>query len=386
MSHAKPTIIVSGMIAAAPGQGGATWAVLQYVLGLRELGCDVCFVEPVQAKALRPAGADLRESTSAEYFSAVVNEFALPGRAALLLSGTRETCGLDYDELLSISARADALINISGMLTDEALLQRIPVRAYLDLDPAFNQWWHSQGIDMRFGGHTHFITIAQALGEPECPVPTCGLKWIRTFQPIVLSRWPVAETIRYDAFTTVSNWRSYGSVEVNGIFYGQKAHSLRQFISLPRKSGARFLLAMSIWSKETHDLQALAENRWDLIDPAVVTATPAAYGDFIRSSMAELGVAKSGYALSRCGWFSDRSVCYLASGRPVLAQETGFSRCLPTGQGLLAFNTVEDALPAIEDIRGNYARHRRAARDLAEEFFDSRKVLGRLLQALGVGV
>jgi hypothetical protein len=382
----KPTIIFSGMMAADPGQGGATWAVLQYVLGLRELGCDVCFVEPIAVKSLHPAGITLNQSANATYFRSVVDEFQLQGRAALLLAGTRETCGMDYEELLSFAARADLLINISGMLTDPALIDHIPVRAYLDLDPAFNQWWHSQGIDMRFAAHNRFITIGQCLGESECPVPTCGLDWIRTFQPIVLSHWPVAERLECDAFTTIGNWRSYGSVEVDGVFYGQKAHSLRNLIGLPRKTKERLMLAMTIYPEEVNDLIALGKKGWQLLDPARVSATPAMYRDFIGGSLAELGVAKSGYVLSRGGWFSDRSVCYLASGRPVLAQETGFSRHLPTGRGLRAFNDADDAVPAIEDIRGNYESHRRAARELAEEYFDSRKVLRRLLDVLGVGI
>ncbi len=386
MPRAKSTILFSGMIAADAGHGGATWAVLQYVLGLLELGCDVYFVEPVLASALHPAGATLNKSANARYFNAVVEQFRLQGRGALLLAGEPETCGMDYAELRSIAARADVLINVSGMLTDDALIGAIPVRAYLDLDPAFIQWWHSQGIDMHFAAHTHFITIGQALGGPDCPVPTCGLPWIHTFQPVVLAHWPMAENIVYDAFTTVGNWRSYGSVEANGVFYGQKAHSLRRFIQLPLKSSAQFLLAMTIDPEEVNDLRALGENGWQLLDPAQASATPAIYGDFVRGSFAELGVAKSGYVLSRCGWFSDRSACYLASGRPVLAQDTGFSRYLPTGLGLLAFNNVEDAVPAVEEIRGNYARHRRAARELADEFFDSRKVLTRMLEHLGVGL
>ena len=247
MAHAKPTIVLSGMIAADPWHGGATWAVLQYLLGLQELGCDVYLIEPIQAKALRPAGTTLDESTSVAYFREVVTEFRLQGRAALLLAGTPQTFGLTYQELLSVAGRADVLINISGMLTDEALLERIPIRAYLDLDPAFNQWWHAQGIDMHFAGHTHFITIGQALGLPDCPVPTCELTWIRTFQPVVLSHWPVAREIRHAAFTTVGNWRSYGSVEAGGVFYGQKAHSLRQLVTLPTQTTASFLLAMAIY-------------------------------------------------------------------------------------------------------------------------------------------
>jgi hypothetical protein len=196
MPDSKPTIVLSGMMSADPLHGGAAWAVLQYLLGFQEIGCEVYFVEPIKQSAIRPVGASLDDSTSAAYFREILHDFHLQGRAGLLLDGTRQTFGLGYDEMLSIAGRTDVLINISGMLTDQALLAQIPIRAYLDLDPAFNQWWHVRGIDMHFGGHTHFITIGQAIGRPECPVPACGLNWIRTLQPVVLFHWPVAGGVR----------------------------------------------------------------------------------------------------------------------------------------------------------------------------------------------
>ncbi|HJZ60478.1 MAG TPA: hypothetical protein VKE74_36380 [Gemmataceae bacterium] len=376
------TVILSGMIAGDPHQGGATWAVLQYALGFRRLGHDVYFVEPVAAKALRPAGA-LAASDNAAYFRRVVADFGLADRAALLLAGARETVGLTHVELVRAAARADVLVNISGLLTDEAITGRVARRVYLDLDPAFNQFWHTQGVDVRFAGHTHFVTIALALGRPDCPVPTCGREWVTTVQPVVLEHWPVAGEVVHDALTTVGNWRAYGSVEHGGVFYGQKAHALRPLFDLPRRTDERFLLALAIHPGETKDLAALAENGWGLLDPARVAATPADYRRFVRGSRAEFGLAKSGYAAARCGWFSDRSVCYLASGRPVIAQETGFSRFLPTGKGLLAFETADDVLAGIEALRRDYAGHARAARGLAEEFFDSDKVLPRLLEQVG---
>jgi hypothetical protein len=300
------------------------------------------------------------------------------------LAGSRSTVGLSYARLCDIAGEADLLINISGMLADENLLQKIPVRVYLDVDPAFIQLWHAQGIDMRFAGHTHFVTIGQAIGEADCPVPTCGLSWITTPQPIVLAHWPVAERIVYDGLTTVGNWRGYGSVEHEGVFYGQKAHSLRQYMTLPRLTAERFLPALSIHPGETADLAALAENGWQLLDPARVAGTPAAYRQFIQESKAEFGIAKSGYVVSRCGWFSDRSVCYLASGRPVIAQETGFSRFLPTGAGLFAFSNPEEALAVIDEMNRDYAHHSRSARGIAEEHFASDKVLSQLLRNLGL--
>jgi len=374
----KLSVIVSGMIAADPHQGGATWAVLQYVLGLRRLGHDVHLIEPIKSSA-----PTLAETVNAAYFRRVAADFGLKAHATLLQDLARETVGLTYAELARIVARADVLINISGMLTDPELTGSIPTRVYLDLDPAFIQLWHTQGVDMRFAGHTHFVTVGQLIGRPECAVPTCGLNWIPTNQPIVLDDWPLAGPIVHDAFTTVGNWRGYGSVEHAGVFYGQKAHSLRKLIALPRRVPEQFLLALAIHPEETKDLAALAENGWRLVDPAAVAGTPAEYQRFIQGSRAEFGVAKAGYVASRCGWFSDRSVGYLASGRPVLAQDTGFGSFLPTGEGLFSFETEDDVLAAAEELRRDYARHAKAARSIAEEFFHSDKVLTRLLTEIG---
>jgi hypothetical protein len=377
------TIILSGMIATTPYQGGATWAVLQYMLGLRRLGHTVYLVEPLEAAALSPQGVELERSANAVYFRQVAADFGLMRTAALLLSGTRATVGLPYEQLEQVVRHTDILINISGMLTDEALIAHIPRRVYLDLDPAFNQLWQISGIDMRFANHTHFVTIGLTIGQPDCTAPTCGLHWITTPQPIVLAHWPVAERLAYDALTTVGHWRSYGSIEHEGRSYGQKAHSLRRFLTLPRLTHERFLLALAIHANEQSDLTALAQNGWILLAPQRVAHTPAHYRRFIQRSKAEFGIAKSGYVLSRCGWFSDRSVCYLASGRPVLAQETGFSRFLPLGVGLFAFETSDDVLAGIAALQEDYDAHARAARAIAEEYFDSDKVLTRLVDLIG---
>jgi hypothetical protein len=378
-------ILLSGMIAGIPGQGGATWAVLQYALGFKRLGHEVLFVEQCDAETVMPAGIPLDRSDSASYFHKVVSAFGLEDSSALLVGGERETVGLPYERLVEMGRDADLLVNIAGTLTDETLFENVPVRVYLDLDPAFSQLWATEGIDMHFEGHTRFVTVGQAIGTPECDVPTCGREWLATVPPVVLSHWPRGEHVAHDALTTVGNWRAYGSIEHGGVHYGQKAHSLRRFVSLPKHTEASFLLALSIHPDEKKDIEALGENGWGVVDAATVVETPQTYAEFIRGSMAELGVAKSGYVVSRCGWFSDRSVCYLASGRPVIAQETGFSRFLPMGEGLFAFETGEDALGPIADVLGDYKRNSDGARSLAEEYFESDKVLGNLLENVGRG-
>jgi hypothetical protein len=379
------TITVTGMIAGDPHQGGATWAVLQYLLGLRQLGHDVHFIEPIAAEKLRPVGAGLSSSVNAAYFRAVMRQFGLESRAALLLAGTQQTVGLPYERLRAVAAESDCVINISGMLADPALIEPIPVRVYLDLDPGFNQLWcAAEGINVGFDGHTHFATIGLALGQAECVIPTCGRSWIATRQPVVLSEWPPAERVTHDAFTTVANWRGYGSITCNDVFYGQKAHAWRQFMALPDQSAEQFLVALAIHPDEKRDLLNLAAHGWTLVDPAYVSDTPDRYRSFVQGSKAEIGVAKSGYAEARCGWFSDRSVCYLASGRPVVAQETGFSRFLPTGEGLFAFETTDEACAGIDAVVSDYARQSRAARAIAEDYFDASSVLPQLLEQVGV--
>ena len=346
-------VLVAGHVA-KDRQGGAAWAVLQYVLGLEKLSHKVRLVE------FLPEPSDEVRA----YFEALLRDFAIDGE---LLTEPRAFAGFDL------------VINISGSLAP-GLIESIPVRIYLDQDPAFNQLWQEVGIDMRFAGHTHHATVGLSLGRPSCEIPTHGLEWIHTLPPVVLEHWPAADDAAGRALTTIANFRSYGSIEHNGTFYGQKAHSLRDLLRLPARTGARLVLALAVHPDERSDLEALATNGWELVDPTCVAGTPAAYAGFIGSSWAEIGIAKHGYVISRCGWFSDRSTCYLACGRPVIAQETGFSDYLPTGQGLMAFADEDGAVAAIEVVKADYERHARAARRLAEESFNSDRVLTKLLK------
>ncbi len=371
-----PTVIVSGMIAATPWQGGAAWAVLQYLLGLRRLGCNVYFLEPLD----RP---EALSSDAPRYCAQVMERFGFADRWALIPPQGADPIGMGRERIRSAAGEAELLLNVAGMLSDADVLDRVPVRAYLDLDPVFTQLWQAtEGVDMRFDDHTHFVTIADAVGVPDGAIPSCGRDWLPTLPPVVLEEWPVADRLEHRASTTVGHWRSYGSIHHDGVQYGQKAHSLRSLIDLPRRTSAGFELALAIHPDETRDLVALKENGWTILDPAAVAATPDDYRRFVQGSWAEFGLAKSGYVVADSGWFSDRSACYLASGRPVIAQDTGFGRRLPSGAGLLAFSTAEEAAAAFEELQRDYESHRAAAREVATEHLDSDRVLGALLERL----
>ena len=357
-------IVLAGMIARHPLQGGATWAVLQWAIGLRLLGHDVVLVE------------QLPSAPTAEQHAYAETVHRQTGVSTLLFSG-------ESDGELRAKCRADLLINLSGVLRDCAILASVPRRLYVDLDPGFTQVWHQQGCDVGLAGHTAHASVGLAIGAPQCLVPTLDLDWLPVPPPVVLDRWmPAAATDRWAA-TEVGHWRSYGSPTAAGIVYGQRAHSMRRLIDLPRRSPLPITVALGISADETTDLADLDRGGWRLVDPGVVAGSPRAYRDFVGGSAAELGVAKSGYVASRSGWFSDRSACYLAAGRPVVAQETGWSAVLPTSAGLHAYADADGAVAALEVVVGDYERARTAAHDVAREVLDARVVLGALLEKVG---
>jgi hypothetical protein len=366
-------VLVSGRFAGIPHQGGTTWALLQYVLGLRRLGHDVFVVEPLVTSP---------DASITECFRQVVEDFDLQDRAGLLVDGDARGLGASREEILAFAQRADLLMNASGVLQDESIRAAVPTRVYLDLDPAFTQLWHTyEGVDMGMDGHTHFLTVGLGIGR-ESTAPTCDHDWITTLPPVVLEHWPADDRTAPDSFTTVANWRAYGSVRHDGILYGQKAHSVRALIDLPERTDETLCLALDIHPDEQSDIDALAAHGWLRTDPRVAAGTPARYRDFVRGSKAEIGIAKSGYVASRSAWFSDRSACYLASGRPVVAQDTGFSDYLPTGRGLFAFDHADGAVEAINAVNADYDGNCKAARSIAREHFDSDRVLTTILEAL----
>jgi len=354
------------------------------MLGLQDFSDDCWFVERLPEHGVTPLGSTLAESDNARYFREVMDRFGLTDRAVLMLSGSQRTVGPSLQTLGDVARDAELLVDLSGVLGADESTANVPLRLYVDMDPGFTQLWHEMGADVGLAGHTHYATYGRMVGQEGSGVPDCGVQWIPTLPPVVLRSWPVASAIRWDAFTTVANWRSYGSIEHEGRFLGQKVHSFRELATLPTLTATPFVLALSIHPDEQADLELLRANGWEVQDAGRLAATPEAYQRFVQGSRAELGVAKSGYVVRPTGWFSDRSACYLASGRPVVAQDTGFGAVLPTGEGLLAFGSAEEAAAKIEVLMADYARHALAARAIAEEHLDSRKVLRQLLRQVGI--
>jgi hypothetical protein len=380
-------IVVAGALALRPNRGGHTWVFLQYLLGLRRLGWDVVFVDHVDMADCtdelgRPSGFE--GSCQRAYFRRVMGGFGLD-QASALLSDDGSSEGLSREDVISLTRDSSLLVNVMGFLRDEAVLEAAPRRVFLDIDPGFPQMWRDLGLADVMTGHDDFVTIGQNIGQPDCPIPTCGLDWLTTRQPVVLDQWPVSEGAG-QRVTSIGTWRgAYGPVEYRGRTYGQRVHEFRRFMVLPLLTGTTFELAFDIHPSERADLVSLAASGWSLSDPKAVAGDPWSYRAFIQGSRAEFMVAKGMYVGTQSGWFSDRSICYLASGKPVVAQDTGIRELLPMGEGILPFTSLEEACSAIGEIKDDYQRHGRAARKLAEEYFDSDRVLGDLLSALGVG-
>lgn len=384
----KGTIAIAGSLAQKPGHGGHSWVFLQYLLGFKRLGWRVLFLdrlEPEMCHDQSGAQCELTNSFNLKYLDEVMRAYGLEDSYALL-QGRDSRVGLPRRKVLERVRDAPFLLNVMGFLDDEEVLAAARKRVFLDIDPGFPQIWRALGLADLFKGHDQHVTIGLNMGHPECSIPTCGIDWITTAQPILLDRWPVCRSTKGAKITSVASWRGpYGPLEYKGRTYGLRVHEFRKFASLPATAGQPFELALGIDPSEKKDLALLAEYGWSLVDPLEAAGDPALYQSYIQRSKAEFMVAKNLYVDSGSGWFSDRSICYLASGKPVLAQDTGLGGHFPVREGLLLFSTLDDCCRAVEELDRNYQRHSAAARGVAEEFFDSDRVLNRLLTQLGAG-
>lgn len=386
----KTKVIVSGAIANKLGNGGATWTRLSWALGLRRLGFEVYFVEQIdRGSCVDAAGrpAPFTKSANLAYFRAVTEEFGLAGSAALVDADSGQTAGYPLADLTAIAADAAGLINISGHLTLPLLRRPLRRAVYVDLDPGFTQFWHAAGnLGPRLAGHDFYFTIGENIGRPGCSIPTGEIHWRPTRQPVVLADWPVIGAPAGCRFTTIASWRGpYGPIEHGGTTFGVKVHEFRKLIDLPHRArSASFEIALDLHPADERDRLALQDHGWRIVEPRRVASDPAAFRRYVQGSDAEFSAAQGMYVTTGSGWFSDRTVRYLASGRPALVQDTGFSQNYPVGDGLLAFRTLEEAIAATERLAADIAHHGGAARALAEAYFDSNLVLGQLVEEIGI--
>jgi len=378
-------VLFSGSIAGhASGYGGNTWAFLQWVLGFRRLGFEVYYVEEFRAKQDlddQPKPPPLIESASGRYMQTVIERFDLGDHAALLEAGSSAHVGLSRDDISRIAPDIDLFLNQFGSYT--AVLPDVRRSIYLDLDPGQTQIWQEQyGLDMNLRGHDLYLTVGLNLGEPDCPLPTCGIRWEKTLFPIVLSEWETEE-VPGSAFTTVANWRDYSWLEWQGTWFAQKAEAFKAVIDLPRRVSVPIEVCLSILDSDP-ELTLLRDNGWRLELPRERVGDADSYRRYIQQSHGEFSPVRPIYSLGRSGWFSDRSGCYLAAGRPVVMEDTGLGRHVPVGLGLLTYTDVDTAVQCLEAVERDYARHASAAREFAREHLDSDRVLDRILGLVGL--
>lgn len=380
------TVVIGGSIAQKPGFGGLTWVFLQLLLGFKRLGWDVLFLdrlEPEMCKDGAGAQCSFTSSLNLQYLRQTLEEFGLANAFAVAANGYKQFVGMPRSEVRQRVSEAEFLLNVMGFFSDEEILAAARRRVFYDIDPGFTQMWQDLGLADLLKDHDDFVTVAENIGKSVCSIPTCGRKWITTRHPVVLERWPTRANSGSGRFTDIGAWRGpYGSIEYKGRSYGLRAHEFRKFARLPRLTDESFEIACDIHPAEVNDLALLAENNWRVIHPQTVAADPEAYQDYLLHSRAQFMVAKGIYVQSNSGLISDRSACYLACGKPVLAQDTGFSRNYRTGCGLIAFSTMEEARDGVAEITRNYEKHCRAARQIAEEYFDSDKVIRQLIAEL----
>jgi hypothetical protein len=357
-----PTALVAGALGSKPANGGNAWTRISFVRGLARLGFDVVLLEQLPGASATQAG----------FFAAVCRAFGIEG---YLLDG-------EVPPPLDRVSGAELLVNIGGHLTDASLREAARVKVFLDDDPGYTQIWHARGLLAdRLAGHDFYFTFGANIGRPDCPIPTDGISWRATRPPVILDDWPLTRGGDPNRFTTVASWRGgYGRVEQDGRLLGQKAHEFRKLAGIPRRSKRRFEIALDIDPEDAGDLERLRRGGWTIVDPSRVAGNPEAFRAYVQGSGAEFSAAQGVYVETNSGWFSDRSVRYLASGKPVLVQDTGLAKHLPAGEGLLVFKTADEALLGAETIAEDYERHARSARAIAERCFDSDRVLGELLE------
>jgi hypothetical protein len=386
----KLRLIILGMMGRNPF-GGQTWLYLNWIRAFSRLGHEVYYVEDDTVWPYDPEQNTITDDCgyAVRHIAHCMKQIGLPDRWAFRLADRESACwGTSARRLDDLYGSCDALLNVVGAtdLREEHLAA--PFRVYVQTDPVIAELRLANGDDhtrFAFAGHHVIATYGENYGAPDCGVPLNGIAYKKTRQPVDLDLWPMAYHLRARHFTTIGNYHQTGSdVQYNGqVYRWSKHHEWAKFLDLPRRTKQSFELALKL--EDLADRKRLEAHGWGLISPLQLSLNVFDdYPAYIRRSRAEFTVAKDQNVRLRSGWFSERDACYLACGKPVVAQDTGFGNVLPTGEGLFAFTTMEQALAAIDSINGDYLRHCRAARAIAEEYFEARSVAARLLADVGL--
>jgi hypothetical protein len=396
----KPLRVIVGGYAGLLPAGGVTWDYAQYPAGFAELGHDVYYVEDTRLWPIyQPAGSDWGDAAaSVAHLARVMEWFGLKGRWAYRDEASGRCFGMTEEKVREVCRTADVFVNVSCSTYMREEYRSIPARALVDSDPMFTQIQYlsrqmftpgEPGLKESVDAHNFHFTFGENVGAEDCRIPDCGLRWLPTRQPVVLGRWREAEPPdprdASAAYTTLMNWTAAPPLEYGGETWGQKDVEFRRFAGLPSRVPA-VPLAVAVGQTGGAGAPFPGEKArgagWRVLDPAEHAPDWLAYRDFLARSRGEFSVAKETYVKARTGWFSCRSACYLASGRAVVTQETGWSKHVPEGEGLLAFANEDEAVDALRRVEAEPARHSRAARRVAEEHFDSRRVLSRMLERM----
>jgi hypothetical protein len=375
-------VLVAGIIARYPF-GGVTWCSLMYLLGLRALGHDVLYIEDTGECIYDPEQNTRSEDPAygTRYIHNALEPFGLGDRWAFVnYDGSYH--GNSHEQVKAFCADAELFINLSGgswFWRDEYV--KIPRRVFIDSDPVFTQLAIAKGegwyVDF-FRTFDRLFTFGANIGTPASGVPDGGFTWHKTWQPVVTDLWQTSAPPTHDAFTTVMTWKIESFADVDG----NKDKEFIKFIDVPLRLGGtahadraiRFTLAVN------GPQALLREHGWNTVDAMGVSRSLWDYRKFIQNSKGEFGVAKNAYVENRSGWFSDRTECYLAAGRPAIVQDTGWSSHLPTGIGLLPFSTPEEAIDGLVRVTADWPTHSRRASEIAREHFEASVVLPRLIE------
>ena len=388
MPPRREPLLVLGLVGQYP-LAGLAWQAIHYLRGFAALGWDVHYVEDSGAPPYDPRSRTTTEDCrfAVRHIGDVMGRIGLGERWAYVDVMHHEVHGLSAARLDGLYRDAVAIVNLSGATAPRAEHRRGARLLYVETDPVYEQLRIANGAaeSLAFlASHDVLFTYGENLGQPDCPVPLGGFAWKRTRPPVVLDCWAARTDPSVACFTSVASWENTGKdITYGGVTYQWSKHvNFLRFLDLPRHAPQRFALAMDPDDPAVAD--RIRSVGWSLVDPRPVSADLDAYREFIYRSRGEFTVAKDIYVRPRSGWFSDRSVCYLAAGKPVVTQDTGFGRFVPTGQGLFAYATLEEAVDALARIDADYATHGAAARRIAAEYFGAEMVLRRLLADAGL--